>query len=438
MKIAIVGAGIAGLTAAWELVQKGHTVTLYEAASYAGGLAAGFRDSHWDWHLERYYHHLFETDTAIKQLVEQIGARDKLFFTSPTTAHYWNGGLYGIDSPTRILQFPGIPFIDRLRFGLAVGYLKYLTNDWRSLERTTAVAWAQRWIGTPAYTTILQPLLEGKFGPYTSEVNMAWLWARFKARSFKLGYFKGGFQAFIDALVQTLQQRGVELRLSSPVRGMARAIYPDAGNQPTWMIQSAHGCAYYDAVIVTSSPHLLAKLAPQLPDAYTARLRQLKSLGAVVLVLALKRPLTNNLYWIQGMRKEEFPFLALVEHTNFMPPEHYGGDHLVYCGDYLPPDHAYFQYSLDQLLAVFLPHLTTFNPDFTPAWVRTAWLNRAPYAQPVVGLNHSQAIPPLATPLPGLFWASMSQVYPWDRGTNFAVELGQQVAAEAHRYALAG
>lgn len=132
MKIAIVGAGIAGLTAAWELVQKGHTVTLYEAASYAGGLAAGFRDSHWDWHLERYYHHLFETDTAIKQLVEQIGARDKLFFTSPTTAHYWNGGLYGIDSPTRILQFPGIPFIDRLRFGLAVGYLKYLTNDWRS------------------------------------------------------------------------------------------------------------------------------------------------------------------------------------------------------------------------------------------------------------------------------------------------------------------
>lgn len=267
---------------------------------------------------------------------------------------------------------------------------------------------------------------------------MAWLWARFKARSFKLGYFKGGFQAFIDALVQTLQQRGVELRLSSPVRGMARAIYPDAGNQPTWMIQSAHGCAYYDAVIVTSSPHLLAKLAPQLPDAYTARLRQLKSLGAVVLVLALKRPLTNNLYWIQGMRKEEFPFLALVEHTNFMPPEHYGGDHLVYCGDYLPPDHAYFQYSLEQLLDVFLPHLTTFNPDFTPAWVRTAWLNRAPYAQPVVGLNHSQAIPPLATPLPGLFWASMSQVYPWDRGTNFAVELGQQVAAEAHRYALAG
>lgn len=429
MKIAIVGAGIAGMTAAWELSAQGHHITIYEAANYAGGLAAGFRASHWDWHLERYYHHLFQTDTAIQQLVDQIGVRDKLFFTSPTTAHYWQGNLYGIDSPTRILRFPGIPFRDRLRFGLAVGYLKYLTNDWRTLERSTAVEWSRRWIGDAAYTAILQPLLEGKFGPYTSNVNMAWLWARFKARSFKLGYFAGGFQTLIDALVQRLEQRGVQIRLGTPVQGMVRGVFEESGTQPVWQVQTAAGGDSYDVVIVTSSPRLLAKLAPQLPDNYTARLRDLKSLGAVVLVLALNRPLTDGLYWIQGMRKEEFPFLALVEHTNFMPPEHYGGDHLIYCGDYLPADHEYFHFTQEQLVEVFLPHLTTFNPHFTPDWVREVWLNRAPYAQPVVGLNHSQHIPPLQTPLAGLYWASMSQVYPWDRGTNFAVELGQHVAA---------
>ncbi len=429
MKIAIVGAGIAGMTAAWELSQQGHRITIYEADNYAGGLAAGFRASHWDWHLERYYHHLFETDTAIQQLVAQIGVRDKLFFTSPTTAHYWQGKLYGIDSPTRILRFPGIPFVDRLRFGLAVGYLKYLTNDWRSLERSTAVAWARRWIGDAAYTTILQPLLEGKFGPYTSEVNMAWLWARFKARSFKLGYFKGGFQSLIDALVQRLEQRGVQIQLGTPVQGIVRGVFAERNPQSVWQVQTPAGCAYYDVVIVTSSPRLLAKLAPQLPEHYIVRLRDLKSLGAVVMVLALNRPLTDKLYWIQGMRKEEFPFLALVEHTNFMPPEHYGGDHLIYCGDYLPADHAYFHFTQEQLLDVFVPHLKVFNPAFTPDWVQAVWLNRAPYAQPVVGLNHSQHIPPLQTPLPGLYWASMSQVYPWDRGTNFAVALGQQVAA---------
>jgi protoporphyrinogen oxidase len=119
-----------------------------------------------------------------------------------------------------------------------------------------------------------------------------------------------------------------------------------------------------------------------------------------------------------------------VEHTNFIEPEHYGGDHLIYCGDYLPPEHDYFRLSRDELLQRFLPSLVKVNPAFTPDWVRDSWLHREPYAQPIVGLNHSRNIPPLATPLPGLYWASMSQVYPWDRGTNFAVELGQRVAHE--------
>jgi protoporphyrinogen oxidase len=153
-------------------------------------------------------------------------------------------------------------------------------------------------------------------------------------------------------------------------------------------------------------------------------------MGAVVMVIALKRRLTENFYWMQGMHKGEFPFLTLVEHTNFIEREHYGGDHLLYCGDYLPPDHEYFRLSQEALLERFLPALTRFNPDFRPDWVRKTWLHREPYAQPIVGLNHSRNIPPIATPLAGLYWASMSQVYPWDRGTNFAVELGQKAAGE--------
>ncbi len=35
------------------------------------------------------------------------------------------------------------------------------------------------------------------------------------------------------------------------------------------------------------------------------------------------------------------PFLALVEHTNYIDRQHYGGDHIVYCGDYVTPDHPY-------------------------------------------------------------------------------------------------
>jgi hypothetical protein len=68
------------------------------------------------------------------------------------------------------------------------------------------------------------------------------------------------------------------------------------------------------------------------------------------------------------------------------------------------------------------------NPKFEPDWVRKTWLFRTNYAQPVPLVNHSKNIPSIETPLEGIYFASMSQVYPWDRGTNFAVEIGRGAA----------
>jgi protoporphyrinogen oxidase len=152
-------------------------------------------------------------------------------------------------------------------------------------------------------------------------------------------------------------------------------------------------------------------------------------MGAVVMILALKRRLSQEgYYWYNIPKSVGFPYLALVEHTNFLSPEHFGGDHIVYIGDYLEPDHEYFHLSQDALLELVLPTLTRFNPNFTPDWVRKTWLFRTAYAQPVPMVNHSRNIPAIQTPIPGLFFASMSQVYPWDRGTNFAVEIGRKAA----------
>jgi protoporphyrinogen oxidase len=152
-------------------------------------------------------------------------------------------------------------------------------------------------------------------------------------------------------------------------------------------------------------------------------------MGAVVMVLALKQRLTSY-YWHNLPKEAGFPFLALVEHTNYMNPRHYGGDHIVYCGDYLESDHEYFRLSQDELMERFLPALQRINPQFTPEWVRNTWLFRTNYAQPVPLLNHSQNIPDIKTPMPGLYFASMSQVYPWDRGTNFAVEICRRAASQ--------
>jgi protoporphyrinogen oxidase len=184
----------------------------------------------------------------------------------------------------------------------------------------------------------------------------------------------------------------------------------------------------FNVVISTVSPRRMAEMVPVLPEPYRGKLTSLRSLGAVVMTVALDRPLTEGLYWINLPKQEGLPFLALVEHTNYIEPSHYGGQHLVYLGDYLPPEHRYFQMSQDELVDLFLPALERFNPAFDRSWVQGVWLHRAAYAQPIVPVRYSERIPPIATPIPGLYFASMSQVYPWDRGINYAVRLGRDVA----------
>jgi protoporphyrinogen oxidase len=161
-------------------------------------------------------------------------------------------------------------------------------------------------------------------------------------------------------------------------------------------------------------------------------------MGAVVLTLALKQPLLpdRQTYWLNipatspDKSQNDVPFLALVEHTNYIDKIHYGGDHIIYCGDYVSPNHPYFEMNPNELEKLFVSVLHQINPNFSPDWVRKSWLYRARYAQPVPLLNHSRHIPELATPIPGLYFASMSQVYPWDRGTNYAVEIGRRVAKQ--------
>ncbi len=426
-KIAIIGAGVAGLAAAYDLNRAGYSVTIYEAAPAVGGLAAGFKAPHWNWTLEKFYHHWFASDKHMLGLIRELGWSDQVLFPRPYTVVYYQGKFQPLDSYVEALKFTLKHFslIDLVRFG-GVGVYLRLTPRWQPLERVTVDAWMRKWAGERVYNALWRPMLVGKFGEENlNVVNMAWFWARLHARTTRLGTFVGGFQAFLDKLAELLRGRGVEIRLGMPITGIKPRSGP--GNLPGLSVETASGAESYDAVISTSSPALMAQLTPDLPDSYSASLKALRSMGAVVLIVTLDRQLTSY-YWHNLPKEAGFPFLALVEHTNSGSSEHFGGDHIIYCGDYLNPDHEYFRLSKEELLERFLPAFRRFNPDFDRSWVKDAWLWKTAYAQPVPPLNHSRNIPPLRTPLPGLYFASMSQVYPWDRGTNFAVDIGRKVA----------
>lgn len=424
MNIAVLGAGIGGLSAAYDLAKAGHQVTIYEAENYVGGLAAGFKEPHWDWSLERYYHHWFASDRYILGLIRELGWQDKVIFPRPYTVMHHKGKFYSFDSILAAILFPGLGFgVRKARFGLVTLYLR-LTNNWKALEQYTVEQWMRRWAGDRNYEMMWEPMVIGKFGEkYARQVNMAWMWARLKARTTRLGTFEGGFQNFADLFADRLKTMGIEIKLSTPVTSLI------ALNENGISINIRETNETFDQVLVTSSPAALARLAPQLPPQYLKGLLALNSMGAVVMVAALSHQLSREgYYWYNLPKSAGFPFLALVEHTNYLPSEHYGGDHLIYMGDYLETDHEHFELSQEELLKRFLPSLARINPDFKPEWVRKSWLWRTKYAQPVPLVNHSKNIPSIETPIPGLFFASMSQVYPWDRGTNFAVEIGRRAA----------
>ena len=425
MKAAVIGAGFGGLAAAFDLAKAGYEVILFEADATPGGLAAGFKEPDWDWTVEKLYHHWFTSDRHMFRLFKELDLENNVLILNPTTVMYHNGKFSPFDSILSALLYPGLGYgLNKIRFGLVGLYLR-LTNNWRPMEKTTVANWMRKWAGEKVYAQMWEPLVVGKFSEkYAEQVNMAWMWARLHARTTQLATYQGGFQAFVDDFAAELIKMGVKFHYQTAVRqiltaenGKLRVITDDQEYE-------------FDQALVTISPSMLAKMAPQLPAAYLKGLLDLKSMGAVVMTISLKHQLSREGYYWYNLPKEEgFPFLALVEHTNFLPAERFGGNHIIYCGDYLDPAHEYFKLSKEELLQRFIPSLKRINPDFEPDWINNSWLVKTNYAQPVPLVNHSANIPSIETPLKGLFFASMSQVYPWDRGTNFAVEIARRAAA---------
>ncbi len=421
MRVGIIGAGFTGLAAAVSLAEKGHKVEVFESEERPGGLAIGFKDDTWDWPLEKHYHHLFVSDYFIRNLAQKSGL--EINFTRPKTSTYYQGSVFQLDSPLSLLLFPHIPFFDRLRTGFGLALLK-ISPVWKPLEMITSRWYIENVMGKKSWQVIWEPLFRGKFSQYTDQIAASWFWARIFKRSASLGYPTGGFQNMADKIAEVAGRHGVKFNFSTKISQIATGskkekfiILPDGTRKK------------FDVIICTLPSPAFTRLTPELPPEYTQKLLRPMGIGAVNLVLSLRQSfLTDGTYWL-NINDRSMPFLAIVEHTNFVNRSHYDGDTLVYIGNYLPPDHRYFSLNSNELLKIFMPHLKKINPMFSFSWVKKSWVWQAPFAQPIVTTNYSRNIPSITTPLPGIYLANIQQVYPWDRGTNYAVELGQKVAS---------
>ena len=418
---AILGGGALGLTLAWRLAQAGERVVVYEREAEAGGLAAGFRvGEHGPW-LEKFYHHLFATDTDAVALIGELGLGDKLTWRAPNSSLLIGGKPYRLDSdPRSILSLSPLPLLDRLRLGAGGAILKFLPSP-EPLAGSTAATWLPRWMGQRAYQTIWKPMLVGKFGARADDIAMPWMWARAHYRTLRLGYLLGGFQQIYERLVAGIEARGGETRLGVEVREVRR-------DGDALIVSSARGDERFDRVISTLPTRLTCRLTPELPADYRARYEWGEAFGAHCLILALDRPLLpDHIYWL-AIGDEGYPFLSAIEHTNFIGPEEYGGRRLIYFGNYVPMNHPVLRETPEQALERYLPGILRLNPAFRREWITASWGFAAPWAQPIVTREYASHIPPHETPIPNLYVANMFQVYPQDRGQNYSIRLANRLA----------
>lgn len=426
-RIGIVGGGIAGLTAAYRLAQAGFDVTLWERASKFGG-QAGVLDVEGG-KLEYFYHHLFQSDAEITGLMHELGFGDRLAWLPSNVGYFADGAIFPLNGAKDLLLLPILPFHDRLRVGLVTAYLQRVKN-WKPYENVTAKSWLTRALGERAYSRTFGAQLDAKFGRYADQIAMVWFWGKIWLRTTsrrsplegeKLGYPIGSFQIIIDALVDGARSAGATLISGT---GPTALTKNDDGE---WTVEFDGAPSQQFQAIIGSVPSpIFARLAPQLPEDYRRKLLSLEYEAAVVVLLEMDRRL-SDIYWM-NIADPSMPFTAIIEHTNFVAPGNYDGKHYVYLSKYLEPDDPYFTMSEEDVIASYLPHLRKVNKAFDRDWISRYWVFRERAAQPIITLNYSERLPEHRTPLPGLYLANTSQIYPEDRGTNYSVRLGNQIA----------
>ncbi len=428
-KILIIGGGLTGLVAARELASSGCKVSLVESGDCLGGLAASCEVN--GEAVEKAYHHIFRTDKEIINLIGDLGLDHLLEWKESSVAIFRGKKMWSFMTPFDLLRFKPCSLLGRIRLGLAALHIKYAKN-WRRFAKSTAMEWMEKTVGKSAVASVWRPLLKGKFSHFAEDISMAWLWARLHVRSNSrepgggkehLGYIKGGFIQLINALEKELLSQGVNIFLRSRVSELAET---QQGGISVQIDSEEHT---FDQVLFTGSNKSFASFLPQEEKwlAYREKLREVDYLGAVCLLFSTPQKL-GDYYWV-NVNEEDAPFLVFIRHTKLIAPSRYQGEEVYYIGAYCSQEEGLFCQSNEDIRKQWFDYLKVMCPDFDASAVRSEQLFKFADAQHVVKLGYEEKIPDHETPMKGLFLSNFTQIYPEDRGTNFAVREGKKIAS---------
>jgi protoporphyrinogen oxidase len=420
--INIVGGGFTGLTMGYYLAKAGWIVNIFEKDAEVGGLAGSFKVE--GENLEKFYHHWFTNDLHIMDLIKELNCEDHIIIRPTRTGMYYSNNFFKLSSPLDLLKFKPLNLINRIRLGFVVLAVRTV-KDWMKLESITAKDWLTKICGKQGYSVVWEPLLKGKFGRYAESVSAVWFWNKLKLRGGSRGekgkenlaYYKGGFASLADSMMKEIHNMGGMVHVN-------RAVV-SVGNDE---IKTADGEVFKaDKTVLTIPLPLISNLLKEAVDtSYIEQLNKIQYIGNVCLTLELKQSL-SEIYWL-NVNDPGFPFVGVIEHTNFESKETYKGRHIVYLSKYLPTDETLYNMTEKEFFDYAMPYIKKMFPLFTEDWVLDYHVWKEAYSQPLVTLHYSKLIPGFTTPLPNVLINTMAQIYPEDRGTNYAVREGKLMA----------
>jgi protoporphyrinogen oxidase len=422
-EIAIIGAGFTGLSAALQLCENDYSVTIFEKENQPGGLAGGFTRPNWKNSLEFHYHHFFTNDKFGTDLMKKVD--EKYAKYSPVTSVLIDGKILRFDSPLSLASFPLLSILEKIRLAVILAIFKIIPESkinpvLNFFKTKTSSTLIPKLIGQKTYNMLFSPLFKSKFGTHEKEISAIWFWARINKRTTKLIYPDGGYQKFAQKLLKSVEDHGTKTRFDSTISEIKK-------DGDKWKITTNKDDLMFDQVLFTT-PFPVTRII--FPDFPTPEISHLDSLN---LVLETKRPILEKEYWL-NINDPDYPFLALIQHTNLVNRNNYGDNYISYVGNYLPRDHDYYQKSADELVEIYLPKIQKINPNFKKSDIINSFLFHGYDAQPVVTIDYENRIPEidlskLKSEYEGLFIANMDMVFPWDRGVNYAIELGYEAAS---------
>lgn len=425
-KIAVIGAGPMGLAVAYQLAQKGLNPIVFETDDRVGGMAACFNFNGLE--IERYYHFHCISDAAFLRIIYELGIQEKMHWVNTKMGFWFRGKLHPWGDPIALLRFPGLSLVAKIRYGLHA-YLATKREDWRPLDRLSAIDWIRSRVGKEAYEVLWSKLFDYKFYDYSNNISAAWIWSRIRriGRSRynlfreKLGYLEGGSSTLLNAMATEIHNKGGKIRLGMPVQKVVIEHGQIRGLTINGELEE------FDKIVSTVPMPYLTKLIPDLPMEILEKLQLLKNIAVVCVIVKLRRSVTQN-FWL-NINDPEMDIPGIIEYSNLMPLSH----HVVYVPFYMPGEHEKFTEPDSKFLDKVKLYLRKINPKLTDQDFIDLRVNRYRYAQPICEPGHLNNLPALALPVKGLWAADTSYYYPEDRGISESIAFGIELAKSVLR-----